>query len=231
MYLKYCRRKKDGKAHRCWSIVESRRASSGRVAQRQVLYLGEINDSKREAWRKTIEALEHGGRQAKQMALFPADAPVGDQSVVQVQLDKLSLHRPRLFGGCWLFDRLWRKLNLEAYRGPRLPPSHKGTRWVKALETLTACTLLGGGSEWRLHRQWYGQTAMADLLGEDFGLVQKDKLCRCLTSSPLIKTRCSSSQGKVARPVRRRVRRVPLRLDLDLFRERSAGEGQTRLRL
>ncbi len=182
MYLKCNRRKKDGKVHRYWSIVESRRTSSGRVVQRQVLYLGEINDSKREAWRKTIEVLEQGGKKPKQLSLFPADggAPLEDEGVVQVQLDKLSLHRPRQFGGCWLFDRLWKKLNLDSFWKPRLPPSQKGTRWVNVLKTLTAYTLLRGGSEWRLHRQWFDQSAMGDLLGEDFGLVQRDKLYRCL---------------------------------------------------
>jgi Transposase DDE domain len=40
--------------------------------------------------------------------------------------------------------------------------------------------LIDPGSEWRLHRQWYEQSAMGDLLGEDFGLVQIDKLYRCL---------------------------------------------------
>lgn len=55
MFLRCNRRKKDGKTHDYWSVVESRRCSDGRVVQRQVLYLGEINASQREAWRKTIE--------------------------------------------------------------------------------------------------------------------------------------------------------------------------------
>jgi hypothetical protein len=39
--------------------------------------------------------------------------------------------------------------------------------------------LIDPGSEWRLHQQWYEQSAMGDLLGEDVGLVQIDKLYRC----------------------------------------------------
>ena len=50
MYLRSNRRFKDGKEHRYWSIVESKRCSGGKVVQRQVLYLGEINDSQQEAW-------------------------------------------------------------------------------------------------------------------------------------------------------------------------------------
>ena len=184
MYLKCNRRKKDGKEHRYWSVVESVRTSGGRIHQRQVLYLGEINDSQRTAWRKTIEVLNKGESKepAQQMSLFPEDtpAPLDDETVVQVRLNEMSLHKPRQFGGCWLADRLWHELQLDRFWKPRLPPSRKGTNWLNVLKTLTSYHLLSGGSEWRLHRKWYRQTAMSDLLGEDYGLVQKDKLYRCL---------------------------------------------------
>jgi hypothetical protein len=49
MFLRSTRRWKDGKEHRYWSIVENRRCAGGKVVQRPVLYLGEINDSQREA--------------------------------------------------------------------------------------------------------------------------------------------------------------------------------------
>lgn len=62
MFLRCTRRKKDGKAHEYWSIAENRRLADGRIAQRHVLYLGEINASQREAWRKTIEVHEQGGQ-------------------------------------------------------------------------------------------------------------------------------------------------------------------------
>ena len=45
VYLRFTRRRKDGKEYRCWSIVESKRCAGGWVVQRPVLYLGEINDS------------------------------------------------------------------------------------------------------------------------------------------------------------------------------------------
>ena len=71
MFLRCTNRKKDGKEHRYWSVVENRRVAGGRVVQRQVLYLGEINDSQREAWRKTIEVFEDGSARQETMALFP----------------------------------------------------------------------------------------------------------------------------------------------------------------
>ena len=184
MYLKCNKRKKDGKVHHYWSIVESIRTSSGRVVQRQALYLGEINSSQEKAWRKTIEIVEQkqSDEPPSQMALFPNDQPalLDDDAVVQVRLNQFSLQRPRQFGGCWLADRIWHQLKLDPFWKKRLPPSHKGTNWLNVLKTLTIYQLIKGGSEWRLHRQWYATTAMGDLLGEDAGLVQKDKLYRCL---------------------------------------------------
>jgi hypothetical protein len=60
------------------------------------------------------------------------------------------------------------------------PASRQGTRWLNVLKKLVAYRLIDPGSEWRLHRQWYEQSAMADLLGGDFALAHKDNLYRCL---------------------------------------------------
>ena len=182
MFLRAKIRRKDGKDHRTWSIVENRRSSGGRVVQRHVLYLGEINDSQQAAWCKTIDALDHGGTRPRQVALFPEDreAPALDCAVVQVRLSGLRLKRPRQWGACWLVMALWDQLRLDDFWAERLPPSRQGTRWLTVLKTLVSYRLIDPGSEWRLHRQWYVQSAMGDLLGEDFGLVQDDKLYRCL---------------------------------------------------
>src|SRR5208282_1989463 len=60
MYLRPNRRFKDGKEHRYWSIVESKRCAGGKVVQRQVLYLGEINDSQQEAWCRVNRGVRRG---------------------------------------------------------------------------------------------------------------------------------------------------------------------------
>ena len=182
MFLRAKTRFKDGKEHRYWSIVESRRTASGRVVQRHVLYLGEINDSQKAAWCKTIEVFDEGGAHPAQLALFPddRDAPPLDCDVVQVRLGDLQLRRPRQWGACWLACHLWDLLRLDDFWADKLPPSRQGTRWLNVFKTLVCYRLIDPGSEWRLHRHWYEQSAMADLLGEDFGLVQSDKLYRCL---------------------------------------------------
>ncbi|MDE2366262.1 MAG: IS1634 family transposase [Betaproteobacteria bacterium] len=179
MFLKCTRRTKDGKTHHYWSVVENRRLLNGKVVQRQVLYLGEINDSQQAAWRKTIEVCDEGAK--RQVALFPDDAlPAGDATVVGVRLSELQLKRPRQWGACWLACVLWQQLDLDAFWSARLPASRKGTRWVRVLQILVAYRLIDPGSEWRLHRDWFTASAMADLLEADFALAGKDTLYRCL---------------------------------------------------
>lgn len=182
MFLRAKNRLKDGKNHRYWSIVENRRVSDGRVVQRQVLYLGEINDSQKAAWCRTIQVVDEDQDASTQVALFPEDrsAPPLDCDVVQVRLSGLRLHRPRQWGACWLTCELWDQLQLDRFWQPRLPPSRKGTRWLNVLKTLVGYRLIDPGSEWRLHRHWYDQSAMGDLLGEDFAVAHSHTLYRCL---------------------------------------------------
>jgi len=182
MFLRHKIRRKDGKEHRYWSIVENRRVSGGRTVQRHVLYLGEINDSQQAAWCRTIEGLDENRLDRRQIALFPEDraAPALDCDVVHVRLSGLRLCRPRQWGACWLACQLWDQLRLDDFWSPRLPPSRQGTRWLNVLKTLVSYRLIDPGSEWRLHRQWYEQSAVGDLLGEDFAVAHKDTLYRCL---------------------------------------------------
>src|SRR5580693_6212166 len=132
MFLRHTKRKKDGKEHRYWSIVENRRVGGGRVVQRPLLYLGEINDSQELAWRKSIAVLEEGAAAPRPLSLFPEDRCEGvlpDAAVVRLKLAELRLCRPRQWGGCWLAVNLWRELALDRFWAERLGPSRKGTRW------------------------------------------------------------------------------------------------------
>jgi transposase len=183
MFLRFNRRFKDGKEHRYWNIVENKRCAGGKVVQRQVLYLGEINDAQHEAWCQLIEAFDEGARRHRQLALVPADRevpPHAEGHGVQVRLEGMELHRPRQWGACWLACQLYEQLGLDQFWSPRLPDSREGKRWRHILQTLVCYRLIDPGSEWRLHRQWFEQSAMADLLGADYALVEKNALYRCL---------------------------------------------------
>ena len=105
MFLRCKVRRKDGKQHRYWSVVENMRVAGGRMVQRHVLYLGEITDSQKLAWRRSIEVLEDGAAQPRTLSLFPEDrcaAALADASTVHVKLSQLQLRRPRQWGACWL---------------------------------------------------------------------------------------------------------------------------------
>jgi len=182
MFLRSSSRQKNGKQHRYFSIVENKRLADGRVAQRHVLYLGEINSSQELAWRKSIEVLEEGKQKPSTMALFPEDrceAEIAEESIVRVRLSELRLCRPRQWGACWLVVKLWRELELDRFWRERLTTSRKGTRWEDVLLVLVAYRLIAPGSEWRLHRQWFGQSALGDLLSADSSLADPHKLYGC----------------------------------------------------
>jgi hypothetical protein len=178
MFLRRHVRRKDGKEHIYWTIVENRRVRGGKVVQRHVLYLGEINSNQREAWRKSIEIFEEGSARPRTASLFPEEnAPeVADESVIRIRLAELILKRPRQWGGCWLGCELYEQLGLDKFWAQRLPPSRKGTQWDRILQVLVLYRLLDPGSEWRLHRHWFESSAMADLLGSDYSLAEIHKL-------------------------------------------------------
>src|SRR6202165_5571010 len=156
MFLRHTKRKKDGKEHRYWSIVENRRVGGGRVVQRPLLYLGEINDSQELAWRKSIAVLEEGAAAPRPLSRSPEDRCEGvlpDAAVVRLKLAELRLCRPRQWGGCWLAVNLWRELALDRFWAERLGPGPQGARW--------------------------GQAPLL-LEGEEEGRRELEKRCRCL---------------------------------------------------
>ena len=183
MYLKCHSRIKDGKEHHYYSIAEKVPCAGGRRVERHVFYLGEVNDSQKEAWTKQIEAFDLQAQQQTKLTLFASGQPIPAHAAaeaVPVRLAEFRLCRPRQWGGCWLFLLLWEQLKLEEFWRGRLPASREHTSWYHILQVLCAYRLMDPGSEWRLHRAWYDKSAMGDLLHEDFALAAKDNLYRCL---------------------------------------------------
>ena len=86
MFLRATTRKKDGKEHRCFSVVENKRVSAGRVRERHVLYLGEINSSRQLAWRRSIEVLDEATQEARTLALFAEDRCEGVVETVELSI-------------------------------------------------------------------------------------------------------------------------------------------------
>lgn len=182
MYLRSHRRNKDGKQHRYFTIVESRRLTSGKTTQQRILYLGEINDSQQEGWRKTLEVFDETTQHFRSLSLFPEDREVPLQAldVVQVKLGEMELRNARAFGDCWLGCELWRQLNLDEFWKERMVQGREAVPWSQVLQLLAVNRLIDPGGEFRPHRHWFDQTAMGDLLGVDFAVAAKDRLYRCL---------------------------------------------------
>jgi transposase len=182
MFLRCHSRKKNGKLHRYWSVVESRRTSGSSPSQRQVLYLGEINDSQEAAWRKTVEVFDEEKDRCCQYALFASDRPAPPEEVnaLSLRLTEMQLIRPRSFGDCWLGCLLWEELGLGGFWEGKLGAERGGVPWDKVLAVLAVNRLCDPGSEFAVHRRWFLSSAMDELLGVDFAAADKDRLYRCL---------------------------------------------------
>jgi transposase len=182
MFLRSTNRKKDGKDHRYFSIVENRRLLGGKTTQRTVLYLGEINDQQQTAWRKTLEVFDENEQRYARVSLFPDDQAIPADALdsVQVRLSGLELRRPRVFGNCWLACELWHQLGLDEFWRQHLPEAREKVSWEKVLQLLVVNRLLDPGSEFQVHRQWFVDSAMDELLEEGFAVAGKDRLYRCL---------------------------------------------------
>ncbi len=182
MFLRSTNRKKDGKDHRYFSIVENRRLPGNKTVQRMVLYLGEINDQQQAAWRKTLDVFDEGEQRYTTMSLFPEDREIPADALdsVQLKLSGLELRRPRTFGNCWMGCELWRQLGLDEFWQQRLPEGREAVSWEKVLRLLVVNRLLDPGSEFRIHRQWFVDSAMDELLETNFAVAEKDRLYRCL---------------------------------------------------
>jgi hypothetical protein len=234
MFLRSTNRKKDGKNHRYYSVVENQRVSGDKTVQRTVLYLGEINDSQQVAWRMTLEVFDEEQQQTRHLSLFPDDreVPADTLDSLQVNLAGLELRRPRPFGNCWLASELWRQLGLTEFWRARFPAGREDVGWEKVLRLLVVNRLLEPGSEFRVHRHWFVESARDELLEADFAVAGKDRLYRCLDRIVEHKQELfRSPEAEVGRVVCRRFRSTALRSDQHVFRRRHGRVRQGEARL
>ena len=163
MFLRSKRRRKDGKTHRYFSVVENRRVRSGRVVQRQVLFWGEINDSQQAAWRQTLEVFDEAEQRAATLSLFPEDRDIPADALdgVQVKLAEMELRRPRAFGNYWLGCELCRQLGLEEFWQAWLGEGREEVPWAHSVQ-------LWGDQEERGRRSGGGSGSYSSSAGCDW---------------------------------------------------------------
>ena len=164
IFLRGHERRKDGKTNTYWSLVENRRCADGRVVQRHVLYLGKLTPAQELSWEKTAEQFGDAPQPPPPLPGLATERELQSKeaAAIAVYLKHFRIERPRQWGACWVALTVWNLLKLSQFWSSRLPASREGTRWLNVLMTLVIYRLLDPGSEWRLHRQWYEQSALGD---------------------------------------------------------------------
>lgn len=173
MYLRYTTRKKDGKTHRYWRLVQSVRIGR-RVVQQTVAHLGELDAEGRVQARALARRLIGAPEQA---ALF--DDGTQHQSV-PVRLKGVRIERSRQFGDVYLALALWRGVGLEEFCRQVLSSGKEQVGWEKVAAVLVAARLCEPSSELHIAEDWYRRTALGDLLQLDDLQINKDRLYRGL---------------------------------------------------
>jgi transposase len=180
MFLRAHARRKDGKDHRYWSLVETVRTPDG-PRQRTVCYLGELNHSAQARWLKTIEVFNQQGER-RQLKLFPSDVepPADDPDVARVRVSQVRFERVRQFGNCFLGWVLWQRLGLDRFFQIRLDPEAAEVPWSRVAALLAINRLCAPSSERGIEERWYPATALDDLLSLPAGTINDTRLYRCL---------------------------------------------------
>jgi len=170
MYLRRCFRKKDGKRHAYWALVESHRTARG-PRQRVVAYLGEMDQRGRVGVERC--ASERG---TYQPGLFTATEP----EWVEVDLKWVRVERSCRFGGVWLGQQLLRRLELDRFLEETLPGGREQIPWAVMAQVLVLGRLCEPSSELHLAERFYASSALSDLLGVPAEKVNDDRLYRAL---------------------------------------------------
>ena len=164
MFLRRCERRKNGKGHTYWALVESLRTPKG-SRQRVVAYLGELKRSEKNGWAQLCRRLNQ--EQRPQPALFDPplyDEPAEDEPVL-VKLRDIRLQRLRDFGDVWLALGLWRLVGLDTLLARLMPTGREEVTWPAVAAILTLARFCEPGSELHIQDVWYRRTALDDLLG------------------------------------------------------------------
>jgi transposase len=180
MFLRPHQRKKDGKEHTYWSLVETVRTPDG-PRHRTLCYLGELNSSAQAQWLKTVEVFNEQG-EAQQLKLFPShvEAPADDPQVARVLVNRVRLERTRQFGSCFLGWELWKRLDLDRFFAQVVDDDPADVPWSRVAAVLAINRLCAPGSELAIEERWYPSTALDDLLEIEEGKINDTRLYRCL---------------------------------------------------
>ena len=178
MFLRRCQRRKSGKTHTYWALVESYRTAQG-SRQRVVSYLGELSPSEEPGWAKLGRHLTGKQKSRRpQLSLFEPPQPdqPQDDEPVWVRLSGVRLERLRAFGDVWMAWGLWRMLGLDELLEHLLESGREEVPWSTVAAILTIARFCEPASELHIEEKWYRKTALEDLLGVPPEKVHTDRL-------------------------------------------------------
>jgi hypothetical protein len=179
MFLRRCERRKGGKRHTYWALVESYRAARG-SRQRVVAYLGDLGPQEQSGWVQLARRLDRRGRPPPSLFDPPGADVSGEDEPLLVRVKGVRLRRLRDFGDVWLAHGLWRMLGLDALLGRVMPPGREDVPWPTVAAILVAARFCEPSSELHIEDTWYRRTALEDLLGVAPKEVRTDRLYRGL---------------------------------------------------
>jgi transposase len=175
MFLRRCKRKKNGKQHTYWALVESYRTARG-SRQRIVAYIGELKEDEQNGWVQLGRRLDKKSRPLPSLFDPPHYDDPTDEEPLEINLKDVRLERLRDFGDVWLALGLWRLLGLDKLLSGKMPPGHEEVRWHVVAAILTIARFCEPSSELHIQDSWYNRTALEDLLGVAPQKVHTDRL-------------------------------------------------------
>jgi transposase len=179
MFLRRCQRRKNGKRHTYWALVESYRTARG-SRQRVVAYLGELRPTERSGWAQLGRRLS--GKKRPPPSLFdpPSCHELPEDETILVQLQGVKLERTRDFGDVWMAWGLWRLLGLDTLLEESIPTGREEIPWATMAAILVIARFCKPQSELHIEDTWYRGTALDDLLGVAPEKVHTDRLYAAL---------------------------------------------------
>ncbi len=171
MFIRPCYRKKNGKRHAYWALVESYRTERG-PRQRVVSYLGQLD----ERGRLGVKYAVGGSGRTYQKSLFKDIEP----GWVEVDLKRVRVERCADFGGPWLGLELLKELGLDSLFKGVMPAGREDVQWSLMSMVLVISRLCDPSSELHIAEHFYEHTALSDLLGIPAEKINDDRLYRAL---------------------------------------------------
>jgi transposase len=170
MFLRKINRKKDGKDHYYWALVEPYRTPNG-PRQRIVAYLGEMDASGRLGIKNAVE-----GRTGYQKDIFEDNEP----EWVEINVRGVRTEKVRDFGDIWLALQLIHRLGLYDFFKKVMPSGRSKVAWADLACVLTIARFCNPSSELYIAEHFYGHTAFPDIMGIPDHQIYENRLYRAM---------------------------------------------------